>query len=171
MAQVLIVSCCLASCNYLDVIPPAQADFDDTMKDEETTLGFLYSCYAGVPRTNPFYLKSFEQATDEKVFPPEYVYWPQLVAWGTISPSSNNEDRANLNIWSASYNNIGYVHHFLSLIDELHPTGVTEDDKKTFQEFSFDNEGIRNAVDWLNRFYGENYGTDEEKADTEKRQL
>lgn len=40
MAQVLIVSCCLASCNYLDVIPPAQADFDDTMKDEETTLGF-----------------------------------------------------------------------------------------------------------------------------------
>lgn len=49
MAQVLIVSCCLASCNYLDVIPPAQADFDDTMKDEETTLGFLYSCYAGVP--------------------------------------------------------------------------------------------------------------------------
>ena len=38
-------------------------------------------------------------------------------------------------------------------------------------EFSFDNEGIRNAVDWLNRFYGENYGTDEEKADTEKRQL
>ena len=41
MAQVLIVSCCLASCNYLDVIPPAQADFDDTMKDEETTLGFL----------------------------------------------------------------------------------------------------------------------------------
>ena len=133
MAQVLIVSCCLASCNYLDVIPPAQADFDDTMKDEETTLGFLYSCYAGVPRTNPFYLKSFEQATDEKVFPPEYVYWPQLVAWGTISPSSNNEDRANLNIWSASYNNIGYVHHFLSLIDELHPTGVTEDDKNQYK--------------------------------------
>ncbi|MFR8778109.1 MAG: hypothetical protein ACLVF9_05405 [Enterocloster sp.] len=48
---------------------------------------------------------------------------------------------------------------------------VTEDEKKTFQEFSFDNEGIRNAVDWLNWFYGENYGTDEEKADTEKRQL
>ena len=47
---------------------------------------------------------------------------------------------------------------------------MTEDEKKTFQEFSFDNEGIRNAVDWLNRFYRENYGTDEEKADTEKGQ-
>lgn len=29
---------------------------------------------------------------------------------------------------------------------------VTEDEKKTFQEFSFDNEGIRNAVDWLTDF-------------------
>ena len=32
---------------------------------------------------------------------------------------------------------------------------VTEDEKKTFRDFSFDNEGIRNAVDWLNRFCGE----------------
>lgn len=46
---------------------------------------------------------------------------------------------------------------------------VTEDEKKTFQEFSFDNEGIRNAVDWLNRFYGENYGTDEEKGGYRKK--
>ena len=43
MAQVLIASCCLVSCNYLDVIPPAQADFKDTMKDEEATLSFLYT--------------------------------------------------------------------------------------------------------------------------------
>ena len=43
MAQVLIASCCLVSCNYLDVIPPAQADFKDTIKDEEATLSFLYT--------------------------------------------------------------------------------------------------------------------------------
>lgn len=30
------------SCSYLDVIPPAQPDFDDTMKDEAATLGFLF---------------------------------------------------------------------------------------------------------------------------------
>ena len=31
------------SCSYLDVIPPAQPDFDDTMKDESATLGFLFT--------------------------------------------------------------------------------------------------------------------------------
>ena len=43
MAQVLIASCCLVSCNYLDVIPPAQADFKDTMKDEEATLANMHA--------------------------------------------------------------------------------------------------------------------------------
>ena len=38
MAQVLIASCCLVSCNYLDVIPPAQADFKDTMKEDRKSV-------------------------------------------------------------------------------------------------------------------------------------
>lgn len=29
------------SCSYLDVIPPAQPDFDDTMKDESATLAAI----------------------------------------------------------------------------------------------------------------------------------
>ena len=48
-AQVLIASCCLASCNYLDVIPPAQADFKDTMKDQEVTLSYQCSAFNPVP--------------------------------------------------------------------------------------------------------------------------
>lgn len=38
-----------------------------------------------------------------------------------------------MNIWTPSYNWLGYVHHFLSLIDELQPTGVTEDDKAQYK--------------------------------------
>ena len=38
-----------ASCNYLDIVPPETPDFDDTMKDRDATLGFLYSCYTGIP--------------------------------------------------------------------------------------------------------------------------
>ena len=38
------------SCSYLDVIPPAQPDFDDTMKDESATLGFLFTAYSGTSR-------------------------------------------------------------------------------------------------------------------------
>lgn len=69
MAQVLITSCCLASCNYLDIIPPAQADFKDTMKDQEATLSFLYTCYGAVPRSTPFQYHSFELSADESAAP------------------------------------------------------------------------------------------------------
>lgn len=133
IAQVLLISCSLASCNYLDVIPPAQADFDDTMKDESTTLGFLYSCYGGVPRSNPFYFKTFEMSNDEEVLPPDYEYWGTFVSLGTLSAASASEDRENLDIWQASYNHIGYVHRFLSQIDEMHPVGVTDEDKAQYK--------------------------------------
>ena len=42
---ILIAALSFSSCNYLDVIPPETADIDDTMKDTQTTLAFLYTCY------------------------------------------------------------------------------------------------------------------------------
>lgn len=131
LVQILIVSCCLASCSYLDVVPPAQPDFSDTMKDEEAVLSFLYSCYVGVPRTTPFHHKAYERSADEDVAPAAYVDPQQLMSWGTISPSDSSGDE--LNIWNGSYNNIGYIHHFLSLIDESRPEGVTADDKVQYK--------------------------------------
>lgn len=131
IAQVLVVSCSLASCNYLDVIPPAQPDFSDTMKDEEAVMSFLYSCYVGVPRSNPFLHSAFEQSVDEKVGSPEHSNSQQQMAWGVISPSTSYGDDED--IWGTSYNNIGYVHHFLSLIDEQNPAGVTAADKEQYK--------------------------------------
>lgn len=134
MAQVLIASCCLISCNYLDVIPPAQADFKDTMKDQEATLSFLYTCYGGLPRSSAFHYHSFELSADESAAPYEYANYQQQVAWGTISPSFysswGGDDQT---IWVPSYNYLGYVHHFLSLIDELNPVGVTAEDKEQYK--------------------------------------
>ena len=43
-ASILLASCCLVSCNYLDVIPPATPDFDDTMKD---VMHFLRNVFSG----------------------------------------------------------------------------------------------------------------------------
>ena len=55
ISRTLLISCCLlTSCNYLDVIPPAQADFDDTMKDEAATLN---SCLL-VTAIFPVYIRS-----------------------------------------------------------------------------------------------------------------
>ena len=43
MGSLLILStCCLTSCNFLDVVPPEQAGLGDAVKKPESTLGFLY---------------------------------------------------------------------------------------------------------------------------------
>lgn len=130
----LVLACCSASCNYLDIIPPAQADFEDTMKDESATLDFLYTCYGGIPRSNPFHYHAFEYSADEVVMPKDYSNWQQQVAWGTIAPTyTNSWGGDDMNIWLPSYNYLGYVHHFLSLIDDLQPVGVTEEDKEQYK--------------------------------------
>ena len=101
----LVIACCSASCNYLDIIPPAQADFEDTMKDESATLDFLYTCYGGIPRSNPFHYQAFEYSVDEVVMPKEYSNWQQQVAWGTIAPAYTNSWWGDdMNIWLPSYN-------------------------------------------------------------------
>lgn len=43
-----IVTTCLTSCNYLDVVPVEQATLDDAYKKPELTLAYLYSCYSGL---------------------------------------------------------------------------------------------------------------------------
>ena len=134
MVQVVLVACCLTSCNYLDVIPPAQADFEDTMKDENTTLAFLYSGYYGVVSSNPIPITSFENSTDETAQPQLYSTYPQQMAWGTLSPSySAGWGGEDYNIWVPSYNHIGYVHYFLDLIDDMQPIGVTQEDKEEYK--------------------------------------
>lgn len=134
-AQIFIASLCLVACNYLDIIPPGQADFEDTMKDEEATLGFLYSCYSAVARSTPFHFISPEASSDEKANPPQYGYLPQQIAWGTLAPSfqfSWGKSEWN-NIWTPSYNELGYIHRFLTWIDILEPTGVTQQDKDEYK--------------------------------------
>lgn len=132
--QALFISLFITSCNYLDVIPPEQPDLEDLMKDEERTLNFLYSCYGYVPKSHPFDYRAFEQSVDELVAPVEYSTYQQQVAWGTISPTYYNSWGGDeMNIWTPSYNYIGYVHHFLSLIDVLQPIGVTEEQKNEYK--------------------------------------
>ena len=138
MAALMAGGLLLSSCNYLDVIPPAQADFDDTMKDENATLGFLFTAYGYVPRCQPFDFKAYERSSDELISPKDWNNYQQQMAWGTISPSyymswNSSQNSDDMNFWTPGYNWIGYVHHFLSLIDNLHPTGVTDADKEQYK--------------------------------------
>ena len=49
-ARMIVIPCCmLTACNYLDVIPPAQADFEDTMKDQNAVENFLFTLKSATP--------------------------------------------------------------------------------------------------------------------------
>lgn len=138
-AFALALPCCLfTSCNYLDVIPPAQPDFDDTMKDKDAVEGFLFTCYAYVPQIQPFEYNAYEYSADEVIAPKDWNDIQQQMAWGTLSASTyigwgSGYNTDNLGLWISGYDWIGYVHHFLSLIDELQPVGVTEKDKQEYK--------------------------------------
>ena len=58
----LAMTCSMTSCDYLDIVPPEQADLQDANKDRAGTLGFLYSCYAG--GMNPMNYEGLEMGSD-----------------------------------------------------------------------------------------------------------
>lgn len=109
------------SCNYLDVIPPEQADLSDATKDYNSTLGFLYSCYAGL--THPMRYSTIEAASDEWVLPPLWGELMHRMVYDNITPRSPGEWR-----WGQNYQYIGQCHLFLKELENA--TGVTEEEKK-----------------------------------------
>ena len=136
----LAVSCCLVSCNYLDVIPPATADYEDTMKDANLVRDFLYTCYGGVVRSEPFYFKAFERGNDEDAFPRTYGYFNQRIQWATVSPAIGNvinNCKWDYNIWNPSYNFLGYTHEFLDQIDKQNPANLTEEMRDLYKHEAY----------------------------------
>ena len=63
----------VASCRYLDVVPPEQPDLDDMMVDEATTTKMLYSCYSYAQNNASMQLSSnLDMRADEYVTPQEW---------------------------------------------------------------------------------------------------
>lgn len=125
MVLLLII---MVSCNYLDVVPPETADFKDTMKDRSAALGFLGSCYNGIHSLFYFHPAQYFGSADEFVLPPLWGYTAGPAAWGELS-STNQGDGACPLPWINCYNYLGQCEFFLRGLDELNPTGVTQDDK------------------------------------------
>ena len=63
----LAMTCSMTSCEYLDIVPPEQPDLQDANKDRAGTLGFLYSCYAGV--INPRTMKDWKWVRTNTFYP------------------------------------------------------------------------------------------------------
>ena len=73
----------LSACNYLEVIPPEQANLDDTMRDANAVRNFLYSCYSGVENTVTF----DNPSTDETINSIEMNSGLQKLSYNQLSSS------------------------------------------------------------------------------------
>lgn len=64
----------LVSCDYLDVVPPEQAGLQDATKTRRSTLGFLFTCYAGLQEDDsPIgHTSALNGSTDEFALPIEW---------------------------------------------------------------------------------------------------
>lgn len=116
----LAATCCMySSCDFLDVVPPEQANLTDAVKDAEATLGFLFSCYAGVQ--NPLGYTRMEASADEYALPELWGHYANTAAYNLVTPQ-NAEHR-----WGTLYRFIGQTHLFLQNIE--YAQGVTEEQR------------------------------------------
>lgn len=106
-AVMLVTSCSLMSaCNFLEIVPEEQVTLDDATRDSEATLGFLYSCYAGI-RT-PMGASNIESSIDESATSPLIDNSRQRTAYGLYTAESPQDDR-----WDDFYESIAQTHLFL----------------------------------------------------------
>lgn len=110
----------MTSCDFLDVVPPEQAELLDATKTVESTLGFLYSCYAGV--RNPMPYTDIEASADEYALPPLWMHTSHKAAYDLNTPQSSLDHR-----WGRFYRFIGQTLLFLK---ELDKTNVVTDEKR-----------------------------------------
>lgn len=114
------VCCSMISCDYLDVVPPEQAELPDATKDPEATLGFLYSCYAGI--RNPIDYTVSEASTDEFALPELWGHRGHLISYDQNLP--NNPDHR----WGSLYRFVGQSHLFLQELKNA--PGLTDQQRK-----------------------------------------
>lgn len=110
------------SCEFLDVVPVEQPELPDATKDAEATLGFLYSCYAGI--RNPIDYTSIEGSADEYAL-------PQLWAHASVNGAYDLSTPKNCLDWRWGNNDYRFIGQSWLFLQELeNARGVTEEQKQ-----------------------------------------
>lgn len=120
VSLIIAMGAAVASCDFLEVVPAEKPTLPDATKDYNTTLGFLYSCYAGIQ--NPVYFARAEGSADEFAIPELWGYACQNVGYGLYTPSNLIDHR-----WGTYYRFIGQCHLFLQELENA--KGITDADK------------------------------------------
>lgn len=152
-----LLSVCIAggisACDYLDVVPPETADTEDTMKDKQDALGFLYSAYSAVANNHGVNsLGAHESSTDEFVNPLLWGRLGQVTSWNQLSATTTSNNGIFQLPWVITYDALGQVHLFEKILAENDPKEVTYSDRERWNA----------EVKFLNAYYHfrllENYG-------------
>lgn len=125
----------LSGCEFLDVMPAKEADFEDAMKNKTEVENWIYGRgYHEIESSQPITYFSLEQTTDDFILPnqmmqnaeTQYKYDQYYIARGQMT-ASNASDR-----WWALYGNIGYINLFEQQLAAQNPSFLTESDKKLY---------------------------------------
>lgn len=132
---VLIASLCFTthSCDFLDIVPVEQATMDDATLTPNSTLGFLYSCYAGIE--NPVDYYTAEASADEFATPGEWDtmgYSAYKFAYGEMNPGYYiwTDGYSPQNKWNRCYRFINQTHLFL---EGLENASLDDDTKAEYR--------------------------------------
>lgn len=119
----------LASCNYLDIVPPEQVGVDDAMENLTNATGFLYSCYNPMTSTASaelpyrFYLSDLVFANDDILNPHGWATdggangYLGYILLNTLSAEINNP------VWTHYYKGIGQCLLFIEKMDKCNIVG------------------------------------------------
>lgn len=131
LAVASMLSGMITGCDYLDVVPPETPDLDDTMKDKEDALGFLYSCYSIVGSNHGICtIGNHEAGADETVNPVLWGHLGQQAAWNQLSASTASNNQIFSLPWTVSYDALGQCHLFEKILSETNPKEVTAADRE-----------------------------------------
>lgn len=120
----------ITACDYLDVVPPETADIEDTMKDKQDALGFLYSAYSLVGQNHGVgSVGAHESSTDEFVNPVLWGRLGQVASWNQLSATTVSNSLIFQLPWVVTYDALGQVHLFEKILAETNPREVTVSDR------------------------------------------
>lgn len=131
--SVLVASLCLTthSCEFLNIVPVEQATMDDATLTPTLTLGFLYSCYAGIQ--NPVDYYTAEASTDEFATPGEWDtmgYTVYKFAYGEMNPSYKIWKDGSSDRWQSYYR---YINQTLMFLQDLEKAPIDEEARAEYK--------------------------------------
>lgn len=116
----------LHSCNYLDIVPDDTAKLVDGFRNEQTTEGFLYSCYSYLPRYNDARTNFSWLMSNETVG--SYHWGTQWFSFLRIQQLEFSADDPVLNTWDNAYKGIRQCHLFLENVDKATAINISKEE-------------------------------------------